>query len=227
MNGARKVALVHGWGGSGQATWIAAGWGRALEVAGFSPIAIDLPGHGPQGGATDPAAYGDLASDLARMLPGDLHGAVGFSLGTKLLLELEARAPGQRGRLVLGGIGDNLFAPEAAGPALLASLAGAPASLPAIAALMDYAARSGGDPACLAAVLRRPANPQLDETRLAAAIAPILIVNSRDDSIAMPDARLRTALPGAEYLQIDGCGHIGLTDDPRFRQAATAFLARA
>lgn len=227
MSGVRKVALVHGWGGSGQATWTLAGWDRALEAAGFTPVAVDLPGHGPAGGAHDPAAYGDLASDLARILPADLYGAIGFSLGTKLLLELEVRKPGANGRLVLGGIGDNIFAPEAAGPALLAALAGEPPAAPGIAALMTYAAKSASDPLCLAAILQRPANPQLDEARLALAHAPVLIVNSRDDTVAMPDTRLRAALPQAEYLQIDGAGHIGLTDDPRFLRAATAFLARA
>ena len=227
MSAPRKVALVHGWGGSAAATWVAAGWDRALEAAGFAPVLVDLPGHGPQGGSHDPAAYGDLASDLAAMLTGDLHGAIGFSLGTKLLLELEARQPGRNGRLVLGGIGDNLFAPEAAGPALLAALAGEPPTLPAIQALMAYAAKSGSDPACLAAILRRPANPVLDEARLKPARAPLLLLNSRDDSVAMPDTRLRAALPHAGYVEIDGTGHIGLTEDPRFLAAALGFLTRA
>ena len=228
----RVVALVHGWGGSGAATWVADGWDRALTQAGFQPVAVDLPGHGPGGGSHAPVDYADLASDIAAMLrdqaPDGLFGAIGFSLGTKLLLELEARSPGANGRLVLGGIGDNIFAPEAAGPALIAALRGKVAEAPpAIRALMTYAAKSESDPLCLAAVLQRPANPRLDAARLAAARAPILLVNSLDDSVAMPDDRLRQALPGAEYLQIDGTGHIGLTSDLRFRKAALGFLGRA
>lgn len=222
----KRVALVHGWGGSYAATWQADGWDAALRDAGFEPVGVDVAGHGPQGGPHDPQAYADLASDLAAKLPAGLHGAIGFSLGTKLLLELEARFPGAHGRLVLGGIGDNIFAPEAAGPAIVAALRGETTDhAPQVAALLAYAGKSGSDPACLAAVLERPANPILTEERLAAATAPILIFNSRADAVAQPDARLVSALPHAVHQLIDGPGHVGLTADGRFRDAAIAFLS--
>lgn len=221
----KQVALIHGWGGSYKATWQADGWDAALRAAGFAPVGVNIAGHGPEGGSHDPADYADLASDLAAKLPEGLHGAIGFSLGTKLLLELEARAPGANGKLVLGGIGDNLFAPESAGPAIVAALRGATGDRPPqVAALLAYAAKSGSDPACLAAVLERPANPVLTEDRLAAAEAPILIFNSRDDAVAQPDERLRAALPKAAHQRIDGPGHVALTSDARFHEAAIAFL---
>lgn len=224
----RKVALIHGWGGSHAATWQADGWDDALRAAGFEPVGFDIAGHGPQGGSHDPADYADLAGDLAARLPEDLFGAIGFSLGTKLLLELEARRPGANGRLVLGGIGDNLFAPEQAGPALVTALRGAAQEPPApqVAALLDYARLSGSDPACLAAVLERPANPVLTEARLAQVRTPILIFNSRADAVAQPDTRLCAALPGATHRLIDGTGHVGLPSDLRFQDAALAFLSR-
>ncbi|WP_425075044.1 alpha/beta fold hydrolase [Sagittula sp. S175] len=222
----KQVALIHGWGGSYAATWKADGWTEALRNAGFDPVGVDIAGHGPQGGSHDPADYADLASDLAAKLPNGLHGAIGFSLGTKLLLELEARQPGANGKLVLGGIGDNLFAPEAAGPAIVAALRGETTeNPPQVAALLAYAGKSERDPACLAAVLERPANPVLTEDRLSAAQAPILIFNSRDDAVAQPDDRLRASLPGAAHQLIDGPGHVALTSDPRFREAAIAFLS--
>lgn len=221
----RKIALIHGWGGSYAATWQAGGWDAALREAGFVPVGVDIAGHGPEGGSHDPADYADLASDLAAKLPGDLFGAIGFSLGTKLLLELETRRPGANGRLVLGGIGNNLFAPEPAGPAIVAALRGESSDhAPQVAALLAYSAKSGSDPACLAAVLERPANPQLTEDRLARAQAPILIFNSSDDAVAQPDDRLRAALPAAHHHLISGASHIGLTSDHRFRDAAIAFL---
>ena len=221
----RRVALVHGWGGSYAATWQADGWDAALRRAGFEPVGVEIAGHGPQGGSHQSADYADLASDLAAKLPAGLHGAIGFSLGTKLLLELEARHPGTNGRLVLGGIGDNLFAPETAGPAIVAALRGATSHPPSqVAALLAYAAKSGSDPACLAAVLERPANPILTEARLAAAQAPILIFNSRDDAVAQPDDRLRAALPRALHRRIEGPDHVHLTADARFCDAAIAFL---
>ena len=190
-------------------------------------MGLDIAGHGPQGGPHHPAAYADLAGELPTRLPGGLHGAIGFSLGTKLLLELEARNPGGNGRLVLGGIGDNAFAPEVAGPAIVAALRGESVDQPPqVAALLAYAERSESDPACLAAVLERPANPVLTEARLPAATAPILLLNSTDDAVAQPDARLRAALPGADHILIDGPSHVALTSDARFRDAAIAFLSR-
>ena len=223
----KRVALVHGWGGSYAATWQADGWDDALRDAGFAPVGVDIAGHGPQGGPHDPDSYADLASDLAAKLPAGLHGAIGFSLGAKLLLELEARYPGAQGRLVLCGVGDNVFAPEAAGPALVAALRGQTTDhAPQVAALLAYAGKSGADPACLAAVLERPANPVLDVERLSAANAPILIFNSRADTVARPDTRLVAALPHATQQLIDGTGHVGLTADDRFRTAAIAFLSK-
>lgn len=222
----RKIALIHGWGGSYAATWQADGWDSALRAAGFDPVGVNIAGHGPDGGSHDPADYADLAGDLAAKLPDDLFGAIGFSLGTKLLLELEARLPCAIGRLVLGGIGDNLFAPEPAGPAIAAALRGETSNqTPQVAALLAYSEKSGSDPACLAAVLERPANPLLTEERLTNAQAAILIFNSTNDAVAWPDGRLRAALPASQHQQISGTGHVGLTSDPRFRDAAIAFLA--
>lgn len=221
----KQVALVHGWGGSYAATWAADGWDEALHAAGFEPVGVNISGHGPQGGSHQPTDYADLAADLASKLPDGLHGAIGFSLGTKLLLELETRSPGANGRLVLGGIGDNLFAPEAAGPAIVAALRGTTTDhSPQVAALLAYAEKSGSDPACLAAVLERPANPVLTEDRLGCTKSPVLIFNSRDDAVAQPDDRLRAALPYAEHQLIEGPGHVALTSDARFRDAAISFL---
>ncbi|QCP87918.1 alpha/beta hydrolase [Cereibacter sphaeroides] len=223
----KRVALIHGWGGSFAATWEADGWSCALREAGFDPVGVTIAGHWPEGGSHDPADYADLAGDLAAKLPAGLYGAIGFSLGTKLLLELEARSPGSLGRLVLGGIGDNIFAPEAAGPALVAALRGETADPPPqVKALLAYAAKSGSDPACLAAILERPANPVLTEDRLATAKAPILIFNSRDDAVAQPDTRLCRAMPHARHHLIEGHGHVALTSDVRFREAAIAFLSK-
>src|SRR5215218_8867716 len=40
------VVLVHGWGGSFEATWRAPGWEALLEDAGRRVIGVDLLGHG-------------------------------------------------------------------------------------------------------------------------------------------------------------------------------------
>jgi pimeloyl-ACP methyl ester carboxylesterase len=224
----KPVALIHGWGGSYDSTYRAAGWASAVTDAGLEPIGIDLPGHGPRGGSQDPADYGDLASDFAAQLPSTVRNCIGFSLGAKLLLELEARSPGRFDRLVIGGVGDNLFAPEASGPAVSAALRGQ-ISLesvpPILKAMVEYSRKSGSNPHSLAAVLERAPNPVLTPDRLTASRAFILIVNSQDDPFAIPDDRLRSALPNAKYVRLTGPDHIGLTDDARFREVAADFVS--
>ena len=82
------------------------------------------PGHG-QGSAITPIrpSYADLAGSAAEStLPSQPFDAVGYSLGGKLLLELAIRLPGRIGRMVLGGVGDNVFAPETVAAAAAAAL---------------------------------------------------------------------------------------------------------
>lgn len=217
------VALLHGWGGSFADTFGDTGWNKDLADAGRMVIAITLPGHGPAASA-DAAEYADLASSLASLLPSGPIDIVGFSLGAKLALALACADPARVRRVVLGGVGDNLFAPEPNGEVLAGVLLGAAeAPSAAIAALARYALANGNDPAAVAAVLRRRPNPVL-----AAEDLPdgryVLLVNGTADAIAMPDDRLRAAMPRLGCLHIDGCDHLSLPGDPRFREAALRFL---
>ena len=217
------VVLLHGWGGTCDATWT--GWPAALAAMGRQAWRVDLPGH-ERGASHDPATYADLASMLDERLPDGPLDAVAFSLGGKLALAIAARRSGRFRRLVIGGVGDNLFAPEPAGEALATALvAGVAADAPAaIAALVDHARRGGADPRALAAVLRRPANPRLDAADLAA-VGEVLLINGDADTLALPDTRLRRALLGARAVHLPGVDHLALPASPEFRDLALAHLA--
>ena len=112
MTAARPVVLLHGCGGSRESTFVSTGWLGALLQSGRAGLALHLPGHGTRPASHDPSTYADLAGLVLRDLPPGPFDVVGFSLGAKLALELAIRAPERTGRLVLGGIGDNVFAQE-------------------------------------------------------------------------------------------------------------------
>ena len=226
--GLPPLVLVHGWGGSFAATWSGCGWLEAAAASGRTVTGIDLPGHGTAPASRDPAAYGDLAGALEHRLPAGRLDAVGFSLGGKLRIALAIRAPGRVRRLVLGGLGSNIVAPEAAGAALAQELEEGvgSATAAAVAALVAYAEAGGSDPLAVAAVLRRAANPVIEPARLALLDVPILVVNGEDDAIALPDADFVAALPNARAVRLPGVDHLGLPLAPTFQRLALGFVNR-
>ncbi len=223
-----SVILLHGWGGSFNATFGQYGWVGDLLGHNRRVMTFDLPGHGGAPASHDPAAYSDLAGSVLETL-GDadpVYDVIGYSLGAKLALEMACRRPGLFGRMALGGVGDNVFAPERAGAAVAAALEGGlPPDAPApVRGLVEYAALSGGDPRAMAAVLRRPPNPVADPGRLSTIQSAILVVNGEDDALARPDTALLAALPTAIHQVLPGVDHFALPGSAGFRQAALAFL---
>lgn len=219
------VVLLHGWGGSFASTFERNGWLAALESSGRSVFPVDLPGHAA-GASHDPAVYADLTAALDTSLPAGGLDIIGYSLGGKLVLELASRQPSRFGKIVIGGVGDNLFAPETNGEAVAQALiSGLPedASAP-VRALVEYSRASGADPSALAAVLRRAPNPVADDARLGRIEARVLIVNGSRDGLAQPDQRLRMALNNPAHVLLEGVDHFALPAEPGFQSAALAFL---
>ena len=219
------VVLLHGWGGSFASTFQRNGWLTALESSGRSVFPVDLPGH-VAGASHDPAFYADLTAALDASLPAGGLNLIGYSLGGKLALELASRQPNRFGKIVIGGVGDNLFAPEANGEAVAQALIGGlPEEAPApVRALVEYSRASGADPGALAAVLRRAPNPVADDGRLGRIEARILIVNGSRDGLAQPDERLRTALNDPTHVLLEGVDHFALPAEAGFKSAALTFL---
>ena len=120
------VLLVHGWGGSFATTWEQSGFTALLADAGRPVIGVDLLGHGTAPKPHDPDAYADLTTRVVDAMPDEPVDAVGFSLGALTLLRTAKADPGRFRRLVLAGIGRNVFErDEAASARILAAVEGA------------------------------------------------------------------------------------------------------
>ncbi|WEK46340.1 MAG: alpha/beta fold hydrolase [Candidatus Andeanibacterium colombiense] len=221
------VVLLHGCGGSPEQAFIEPGWAAAFAAAGREALMPRLPGHGRGSPSHDPADYADLAGALLPCLPHGTFDLVGFSLGAKLALDIAVRFPGRIRRMVLGGIGDNAFAPETIGDAAAAALEHGPteSTPPPVRAFLDTWDPQLNDPLAIAAVLRRPANPVFTEAQIAAIAVPVAVVNGRADFVASMGTRLIDAL-GVEQVLLPGVGHFDLTARPEFRGIALDFLGQ-
>ncbi len=226
---ALPIVLLHGAGGSYESTFIDTGWSKAIAACGRTPVGLQLPGHSSPAASRNPLDYADLAGLLEPELPAGRFDAVGFSLGAKLLLELALRFPGRIRRMVLGGVGDNVFAPEAVAAAVAEALelgpsAGTP---PAVLAFLNTWKPGTTDPLALAAVMRRPPNPVFSPERLAALQLPVLIVIGEQDPVTRLGRRLETALKNVRSMRLPGTAHFDLPAHQAFLTAALSFLNEA
>jgi pimeloyl-ACP methyl ester carboxylesterase len=219
------VVLVHGFASSFERNWREPGWVDLLQEEGRSVIGVDLLGHGQAAKPSDPAAYAALEGSVTAAMPADGPvDAIGFSLGAQLLLRAASAAPDRFRRIVLGGVGDSVFAgadPEPVARAVEAGQAAEEAG-PAAAALAHFALAPGNDRAALAACLRRPQAP-LTEAEVAAVRVPVLVVLG-DRDFAGPADRLIAALPDARLVSLSRTDHFGTPKDFRFVQAALDFV---
>lgn len=221
------VVLLHGWGGSFDAIWRESGWRDRLAAQGRRVIEVDLPGHGRSAASPHPADYADLATSLRARLPQSLRfDAIGYSLGAKLALELCIREPQLCRRLVIAGLGANVFAAEKAAGVMAEALEHgvSAATPPTVAALVRYGLSAGNAALALAAVLRRPPNPVITPERLRAVRCPVLAVVGDQDAIALPLEPLLAAIPQAKAVVLPGVDHLALTSQPAFMDAALQFL---
>ncbi|WP_458779840.1 alpha/beta fold hydrolase [Arthrobacter sp. D3-16] len=220
------VALVHGWGSSYDRTWRGTWLERELRAQGRTVIPVALPGHSPDVASARPEDYAEIADQLWRTLEhrGCLDG-VGFSLGGKLLLRLAAEHPTYFRRLVIAGVGENLFSVENGEVVSTALFHGVPHGAPdGLRQVVEEALASGNDLSAMAAVICRP--PQtFDEELLARITADVLMVAGEDDDIARsPDAVTRL-LPNGRQILIPGLGHVETPALREVQERALTFLS--
>jgi pimeloyl-ACP methyl ester carboxylesterase len=225
-----SVILVHGWGGSFEATWQRSGFTALLEDGGKSVIGVDLLGHGTAPRPHDPDDYADLTERIAAALPDEPVAAIGFSLGAITLLRLAVDQPHRFERLVLAGIGTNVLDRDGSGTQLIvdglqALIDGAdPATLDQSARLFaQYAQQPGNDMRALLAVMQRPAGPVIDEDAIAKVACPVLIVIGAED-FAFPADELASKFPDGRCVVLPKTDHFATTESFGFFDAALDFV---
>jgi len=218
------ILLVHGFTSSAEASWARNGWLDILADTGRAVIAPDLLGHGQAPKPHDPGAY-DAMEDLVRAAIPDAGpvDVVGFSMGARLSLVLESQRPGTFRRMVVGGVGSNVFALRDAEPMARAIESGEGALDPLTRAFVAVATTPPNDPGALAACLRRR-HPPLGHDELARIRCPVLVVIGDADVLVQPAEPLVEALPDARLATIRGADHLGTMKGFGFLDAALDFL---
>jgi pimeloyl-ACP methyl ester carboxylesterase len=184
---------------------------------------VDLLGHGTNAKPHDEAAYGDLTTAITDRV-GDTPqiDAIGFSLGAITLLELACRRPELFGRLVLCGIGDNLFRTERSSDSIVAALRGEDTDNVTSKLFVQYAEQPGNDKvaltACMAAL-----RPAVTRERIAAVTCPTLVIIG-DKDFAGPGDPLAEALPSSTLRTLRNVDHFATTEDFGCIDAALGFL---
>jgi pimeloyl-ACP methyl ester carboxylesterase len=200
------VALVHGLGSSFEHGWREPGWIDLLADAGRTVVPVDILGHGKAPAPHDPAAYARLEQSVAAALPDGPVDAIGFSLGAQLLLRLAARDPSRFGRLVVIGVGANLFAAvDGIGALADAFERGTEPDHVTARLFLSLAASAGNDPLAMAACLRRPHEP-FTAAELRRVSCPTLVIIGSEDFAGPPDP-LVDALPDARLVVLPGVDH--------------------
>jgi len=222
------VVLVHGWGGSFLNTWQKSGFTALLEDADRSVIGVDLLGHGQAPKPHEPEAYEDLTTRIVDALPDEPVDAVGFSLGALTLLRLACAQPHRFNRLVLAGIGENVFSTDTSGSQkIVAALQGEGDPEDNVSRLfVQYAEQPGNDKAALLAVMQRPSRGPFTTEELAKVTCPTLVAIG-DLDFAGPGDRLAGALPNSQLATLKKVDHFATPEAFAFIDAALEFLDAA
>ena len=249
--GDTAVLLLHGIGG-GAAIWSDEAWAtaRAIADAGYRAVAIDLPGYGDSAalGAADLWTMVAAVRAVLQSLGATRNVLLGHSMGGMVAQELLAFDPAGVHGLVLActsasfGRTDGAWqaqfiaerlAPLEAGlgmagmaarlvPGLVAP--GAPAA--ALRVASDIMARV--PEASYRAALRAIAG--FDRRQALTAIAvPTLVLAAAHDRTAPPELmqRMASRIRAAEFLCLEGAGHIANVEQPEaFNAAVVSFLQR-
>jgi pimeloyl-ACP methyl ester carboxylesterase len=218
------VVLVHGWGGSFESTWQRSGFTELLRDAGRQVIGVDLLGHGTAPKPHEPEAYADLTERVLAVMPDEPVDAIGFSLGAMTLLRIAMAQPHRFRKLVLAGVGRNLFErDDAAHQRIIDALEGHGNPDDNLSRLFaNYATMPENDVIALTAVMRRSGSP-LTPAMVATATCETLVAIG-DKDFAGPGDALAQALPRATLKVLRNVDHFATPEAFPFIDAALEFL---
>ena len=226
----KPIVLVHGFASSLTGNWVNSGIVDALTPL-RHVIALDCRGHGESDKPHEPEAY---AGDA---MPGDVIGLMdhlgveradlfGYSMGSRISLQLITGHPERFTSVILGGVGGVPNARGGGRPNVVEALLAEDASTvsdPVGRGFRAFAEANNNDLKALAACMGAGRGVS-DGSDLRKIALPMLIVNGdKDTTVGSPD-ELAAAIPGARLIKIPERDHLTVVGDQRFRDAAVAFL---
>ena len=222
------IIAVHGFASDYRLNWVGTRWQETLTNAGFRVIGLDCRGHGHSDKPHDEAAYAveTMAGDVVRLLD-HLEVAqaayLGYSMGSRIGLEVVLAFPNRVQRAVLGGIGA-AGALERADEIARAFRLGEPTDDPVARTFYNFAsARPTNDLIALAACIKG-LRPESHADRLAKIRTPLLIVVGDQDDIVHGAPELVELIPTARLVTVKGRDHMSAVVAREFKQAAVEFL---
>lgn len=225
------MVLVHGFSSNRRENWKRLGWYDALNAKRIRCVAFDCRGHGESAKPHDPALYGraDMARDAFALMDAlDIRRAhlMGFSMGAHLALAATLIDPSRVRRLILGGVGATLLAPEPPDDRMARAMEAEDAATiddPMLRSFRHFADEQREDRLALAACSRGARFP-VDRAALATVAAPTLVVAGARDALAGPPGPLAQAIPGAHAETLPGCDHFSAIAHALFKATVFDFL---
>ena len=223
------VVFLHGFATSSERTWRDTGWVDIFTDEGRETHLIDILGHGDAPKPADPQAYANLEDWVWERLPkgqlpeGQLD-AVGFSMGGHLLLGLASKFPERFRRLVVAGVGNNVFRHDIEHRQMVRqAIAGdAPSDNPVAQHFSFLASSPEADRQALSAFLQREGTAMTPQT-LATLTCPVLVIFG-DQDFAGPVEPLVEALPNATLKILPGVDHFATPKNFGCIEAAVNWL---
>lgn len=221
------IVLLHGFTSSAAADYVSTGWLDAVNAAGRSALAIDLPAHGNNlpldaAQASTSQVVASILATIDEVFPEGPVDVIGYSLGARLAWDLPRTSPRVR-RIVLGGLSpmDPFGMIDTA--ELAAVLGGAAPGNPFTGMLAGMISAPGNDTASLAALIGGLGSEAFNPAAGAPEV-PALLVAGSDDQMMQGIESIVEVLPEASLTHVPG-DHRGALDSPEFRAAAIEFLA--
>ena len=166
-----------------------------------------------------------MTTRITDALPDRPVDIVGFSLGAITTLRLASHRPELFQRIVVAGIGRNVFErDEERGRRILAGVEGTGSDDDNEGRLFrQYADQPGNDRLALAAVMRRPDEGVFTAEMLQVITCPVLVVIG-DRDFAGPADQLVESLPDARLVTLRNTDHFATPETFGFIDAALEFL---
>ncbi len=229
--GGEPVLLIHGFASNHAVNWVATGWVKTLNDAGYRAIAFDNRGHGQSSVSYKAADYtpqkmaGDAAAVLRQLKIEKAH-VMGYSMGARIAAFLAIAEPDLVESLIFGGLGSGMV--DGVGvwdPIADALLATDPGTIDSSSGKLfrAFADQTKSDRRALAACIST-SRALLTKEEAGRIAQPTLVAVGTNDDIAGSADGLAALLPNAQSLAIEGRNHMLAVGDRTFKERVVRFL---